>query len=76
MTVLYHTGSVLGPAMENLDELLRMPTGCGEQTMIGLAPDVYISRYLKVTEQLDSDVYQKAIKYMKSGRCMNKLIVA
>lgn len=25
----------MGPALQNIDNLIQMPTGCGEQTMIG-----------------------------------------
>ena len=27
-------GDVLGPALDGLDDLLRLPTGCGEQNMV------------------------------------------
>ena len=61
------TGDLMGPTVSGLDRLLRMPTGCGEQTMIGLAPDVFVSSYLKVTGQLTGEVSDKALKFMESG---------
>jgi hypothetical protein len=57
----------MGPTVNNLDKLLRMPTGCGEQTMLGLAPDVFVTNYLSATKQLSSDIEEKAINYMEKG---------
>ena len=59
----------MGPTVNGLDKLLRMPTGCGEQTMIGFAPDVFITNYLKATNQLSSDIEEKALNYMEKGEC-------
>lgn len=58
----------MGPTVNNLDKLLRMPTGCGEQTMLGLAPDVFVANYLTSTHQLSSDIEEKAINYMEKGK--------
>ncbi|XP_067660553.1 CD109 antigen-like [Haliotis asinina] len=60
-------GDLMGPTVSGLDSLLRMPTGCGEQTMLSLAPDVFIINYLTATNQLTGDIEDKAIKYMESG---------
>ena len=57
----------MGPTVNGLDKLLRMPTGCGEQTMIGFAPDVFITNYLTATNQLTSDIEEKAHNYMEKG---------
>ncbi|XP_067283795.1 uncharacterized protein [Pseudorasbora parva] len=42
-------GDIMGRALKNLDELLQMPSGCGEQNMIILAPNIYVLLYLKDT---------------------------
>ncbi|XP_067661520.1 CD109 antigen-like [Haliotis asinina] len=60
-------GDLMGPTVNGLDSLLRLPTGCGEQTMLGLAPDVFVTNYLTATNQLTGDVTDKAIKYMELG---------
>ncbi|KAL5016375.1 hypothetical protein ScPMuIL_005964 [Solemya velum] len=60
-------GDVMGPTINGIDNLLRMPTGCGEQTMIGFAPDVFISNYLLATNQLTGDIKDKAVTYMEKG---------
>lgn len=57
----------MGPTTKNLKSLLRMPTGCGEQTMTSLAPDVFVYNYLKNTNQLTDDVASMAIQYMTQG---------
>lgn len=58
----------MGPTVNGLDGLLRMPTGCGEQTMIGFAPDVFVTNYLTATSQLTGEIEEKAISYMESGK--------
>nr|XP_022294895.1 CD109 antigen-like [Crassostrea virginica] len=60
-------GDLMGPAVKNLDQLLRMPYGCGEQTMLGFAPDIFVTNYLSATYQLSSEVKQKALGFMEKG---------
>ncbi|XP_041727036.1 alpha-2-macroglobulin-like [Coregonus clupeaformis] len=43
-------GDILGRALKNLDGLLQMPYGCGEQNMALLVPNIYILEYLRNTE--------------------------
>lgn len=63
----FSTGDLMGPTVNNLDKLLVMPYGCGEQTMIGFAPDVFVTNYLSATHQLSSDIADKAIGFMEKG---------
>ena len=60
----------MGPTLSGLDTLLRMPTGCGEQTMITFAPNIYVLRYLTSTSQLTSGsvIRTKALNYMNIGK--------
>ncbi|XP_063959301.1 alpha-2-macroglobulin-like isoform X2 [Lytechinus pictus] len=60
-------GDIMGPVMSNLDSLLRMPFGCGEQNMIFMAPNIYVMQYLSLTNQLTSEIKEKALKFMASG---------
>ncbi|XP_053399009.1 CD109 antigen-like isoform X3 [Mercenaria mercenaria] len=60
-------GDLMGPTVNNLDKLLRMPTGCGEQTMLGFAPDVFVTNYLTATSQLTGDIEEKAINFLEKG---------
>ncbi|XP_067663527.1 CD109 antigen-like [Haliotis asinina] len=60
-------GDVVSPSLDGLDSLLKMPTGCGEQNMMGLAPDVYISNYLVSAKKFDGKVEQTVIPFMEEG---------
>ncbi|XP_029028279.1 alpha-2-macroglobulin-like [Betta splendens] len=60
-------GDILGRALQNLDGLLQMPYGCGEQNMALLAPNIYILQYLKNTQQLSPDINKKATNFLTSG---------
>ncbi|XP_067363562.1 alpha-2-macroglobulin-like isoform X2 [Channa argus] len=60
-------GDILGRALQNLDGLLQMPYGCGEQNMALLAPNIYILQYLKGTQQLTPAIREKATNFLTSG---------
>jgi CD109 antigen len=61
------TGSFLTQTIEGLDSLLQMPYGCGEQNMLLFAPDAYILKYLKGTDQLKPEVQAKAEALLITG---------
>jgi CD109 antigen len=61
------TSSFLTQTIDGLDALLQMPFGCGEQNMIVLAPDVYITKYLQGSGQLKPEIMAKAEKLMITG---------
>ena len=51
-----------------LANLIKLPTGCGEQTMIRMAPLVYVLRYLYSTKNgVTADVERKAYDFMRKG---------
>uniref|UniRef100_A0A3B3QBS6 Uncharacterized protein n=1 Tax=Paramormyrops kingsleyae TaxID=1676925 RepID=A0A3B3QBS6_9TELE len=60
-------GDILGHALQNVENLLRMPYGCGEQNMVLLAPNIYLLHYLKATNQLTPATHEKATGFLKSG---------
>ncbi|MBN3277200.1 A2ML1 protein, partial [Polyodon spathula] len=60
-------GDLLGRAMQNLDRLLAMPFGCGEQNMVLFAPNIYILKYLQGTRQLTEEIKAKATRFLESG---------
>lgn len=60
-------GDVLGSTVQNLDSLIRMPYGCGEQNMLNFVPNIVVLDYLKGTGQLTSKIEEKAKKFMESG---------
>jgi len=57
----------MGPTLQGLDKLLIVPFGCGEQTMLNFAPDVFVSKYLKNTNQLKPEIQEKAHRLMLMG---------
>uniref|UniRef100_A0A8C3D5K4 C3 and PZP like alpha-2-macroglobulin domain containing 8 n=1 Tax=Corvus moneduloides TaxID=1196302 RepID=A0A8C3D5K4_CORMO len=60
-------GDVMGPTLNNLDNLLRLPFGCGEQNMIHFAPNVFVLKYLQKTKQLSHEVEVEATDYLVQG---------
>ena len=61
-------GDIMGPALTNLDGLLAMPYGCGEQNMAKFAPNIYVMDYLTSTNQVTKEIKDDATRYMKSGK--------
>ncbi|KAK0141129.1 Alpha-1-macroglobulin [Merluccius polli] len=59
-------GDILGRALKNLDGLLRMPYGCGEQNMALLAPNIYILEYLTNTQQITPEIKARATNFLTS----------
>lgn len=60
-------GDLLGPTLDNLGSLVRMPYGCGEQNMVNFAPNIFVMQYLEAAERTTPDIATKAIEFMKSG---------
>ncbi|XP_055599425.1 thioester-containing protein 1 allele R1-like isoform X8 [Uranotaenia lowii] len=60
-------GDVLGSTIQNLDSLIRMPYGCGEQNMLNFVPNIVVLDYLKSTNQLTAKIEEKAKKFMEAG---------
>ena len=65
------SGDIMGPTIQNLKSLLRLPTGCGEQTMTSFAPDVFVYNYLKSSNQLTKEIADTAIDYMQRGEILS-----
>uniref|UniRef100_A0A8D2LDU3 Uncharacterized protein n=1 Tax=Varanus komodoensis TaxID=61221 RepID=A0A8D2LDU3_VARKO len=69
-------GDIVGETIENsidganLKHLIRIPSGCGEQNMIGLTPTVIATHYLDITEQwqrIGLNHREEAINIIKKG---------
>lgn len=61
-------GDILGSSMNNLDNLVRMPYGCGEQNMVNFAPNIYVMKYLQTVNQLTKALENKAKGFMIAGQ--------
>ncbi|KAL1764796.1 alpha-1-inhibitor 3-like [Sigmodon hispidus] len=60
-------GDIMSSAIKNIQNLLHMPYGCGEQNMILFAPNIYVLKYLIETQQLTQKIKSKAIGYLIAG---------
>uniref|UniRef100_A0A0A1WMQ8 TEP1-F n=1 Tax=Zeugodacus cucurbitae TaxID=28588 RepID=A0A0A1WMQ8_ZEUCU len=60
-------GDLLGPLLNNLDHLLRMPTGCAEQTMSTLIPNYLVLKYLKHINKLTPALEAKILQNLETG---------
>ncbi|XP_015741014.1 alpha-2-macroglobulin-like protein 1 [Coturnix japonica] len=60
-------GDIMGNALQNVDRLLAMPYGCGEQNMVRFAPNIYIQQYLEKSGQMNPDIRAKAQSFLQSG---------
>ncbi|XP_053673860.1 thioester-containing protein 1 allele R1-like [Anopheles nili] len=60
-------GDVMGSTIQNLDSLIRMPYGCGEQNMLNFVPNIVVLDYLKATNKLTTNIEAKAKKFMEAG---------
>ena len=61
-------GDVMGPSLQNLDNLLAMPYGCGEQNMLKFAPNIHIMKYLRAVGQDSASIQKKAVNFMEAGK--------
>ncbi|XP_039279526.1 CD109 antigen isoform X2 [Nilaparvata lugens] len=60
-------GDILGPSIQNLASLIKMPYGCGEQNMLNFVPNIVILEYLQNTHQLRPAIESKAKRYTETG---------
>ncbi|XP_037958081.1 CD109 antigen-like isoform X3 [Teleopsis dalmanni] len=60
-------GDVLGPTLNNLDQLVRKPYGCGEQNMINFVPNILVLRYLDATNKSMPSLRDKAKGFVENG---------
>ncbi|NWY46520.1 A2ML1 protein, partial [Sylvia atricapilla] len=61
------TGDLMGMALQNLDHLVQLPHGCGEQNMVLFAPIVYVLQYLEKTRQLSPEIKDRATGFLRNG---------
>lgn len=61
------SGNVFGPALVHIETLIRLPTGCGEQTVIHFVPTILAMDYLTATNKLTPELSKKATEYIQIG---------
>jgi CD109 antigen len=52
-------GDILGPTISNLDSLVSVPCGCGEQTLILMVPSILVYDYLKSVDKMTEKMETK-----------------
>ncbi|XP_012664746.1 alpha-2-macroglobulin-like protein 1 [Otolemur garnettii] len=60
-------GDIMGTALQNLDSLVQMPSGCGEQNMVLFAPIIYVLQYLEKAGLLTEDIRSRAVGFLEIG---------
>ena len=58
---------VFSQVMEGLENILRMPFGCFEQTTATTYPNILALEYMKVTKQTTPEIQMKAEEYINLG---------
>ncbi|GBM68563.1 Alpha-2-macroglobulin-like protein 1 [Araneus ventricosus] len=61
------SGNVMGPAIQNLNNLVSLPTGCGEQNMVKFTPNYLVLDYLTDIGKLTDSIKSDAIKNLNTG---------
>lgn len=59
--------SNISVAVENIENMLKMPTGCFEQTSSSLYPDILVLKYLEDNGIKDETTKNKALEYISKG---------
>ncbi|XP_006875521.1 PREDICTED: alpha-2-macroglobulin-like protein 1 [Chrysochloris asiatica] len=60
-------GDIMGTALQNLDNLVQMPSGCGEQNMVMFAPIIYVLQYLEKAGLLTQEIRSRAAGFLENG---------
>lgn len=65
--LLFIAGDMMGNVLEDIDKLVQMPFGCGEQNMITTVPNIYALTYLNAINDVPPGFAEKAKGYMRAG---------
>lgn len=60
-------GDLLGSTIINLENLIRLPTGCAEQNLVHFIPNLIILNYLKNTGQLTPTIHNQAVSRLETS---------
>lgn len=59
--------NIMQSSMENLDALVRLPQGCGEQNLLSLVPNVVVMDYMQGTRQKNELLKQKSMRFLQQS---------
>lgn len=57
----------ISQAVEGIESMLKLPTGCFEQTSSSLYPDILVLKYLKNNNLNNETIEKKALEYISTG---------
>jgi CD109 antigen len=60
-------GDLMGNTIQNLDRLIRIPSGCGEQNMVAFVPNLLVANYLKTVQQLTTLLWSIIVRNLEIG---------
>ncbi|XP_075467859.1 ovostatin-like isoform X1 [Ascaphus truei] len=60
-------GDILGLPLQNMQGLIQLPFGCGEQNLVRMAPIPHVLQYLNSTGQLTDEILSKAKDFLNTG---------
>lgn len=60
-------GDLMGSALQGIEQLIQLPSGCGEQNMVRFVPNIYIMDYLASTNLLSEEVKKAGTGYILHG---------
>ena len=62
----------MGPALDDIDKLLTMPSGCGEQNMLKFAPNIFVMQYLESVNEVTETIKKTSTNFLQTG-AVNRL---
>lgn len=65
--ILPMSGDPMGLALNNVGELLRLPSRSGEQNVFDFALVLCVLRHLRAAKRLTSDFEEKAVAFLTKG---------
>lgn len=60
-------GNLLGDSVDGLDEMIRMPTGSGEQNVLKMVPNLVLLDYMVGVGKVNVPLRNRAIKFLGMG---------
>jgi CD109 antigen len=61
------TGDIFGTALQNLEQLIKIPGGCCEQNLVKLVPNIAIYKYLEATDRFTPELQADLINKIQLG---------
>lgn len=54
--------------LQNLDSLVMLPMGCGEQNLAKLAPNIFALKYMNALSYTNNKLKETALKNIRKGK--------